>query len=282
MNPHHPQLGDRPEITHDFIDPLRSTALSTVLERELPPGAGDPLPELWHWIFFWSLTRQTAVAADGHPHTSNDLADPSLPRRMWAGGRLRFHAPLIIGQAVSRSSQITGVEPKIGRRGRLAFVTIRHVLNCAGRVALEEEQDIVHLERHDPDSEPRPSLPQPAPEHCAWQRTIRPTETLLFRYSALSFNSHRIHYDHPYATQVEGYPDLLIHGPLLATLLMDLLHRNRPHATVREFTFKAIRPTFLGHPFTVCAQPSADGRQVDLWAKDHEGWLTMTAIALLA
>jgi len=279
----HPYIGaDQPEISTDIIAHTRTAALNAVLDCGAPPRDGDPLPELWHWIFFQPNIRQSELAVDGYLRSNADTPGMRPQQHMWAGGRLRCHAPLTIGQSVSRASNIVKVETKTGRRGRLTFVTTRHLFTNFGQVKIEEEQDIVYIEPHDAQAKPDIRQATPAPENCTWQRIIHPTETLLFRYSALTFNSHRIHYDYPYTTAIEGYPNLLVHGPLLATLLMNLVHQNVPQATVREFTFKAIRPTFLGHPFMICAEPSIDGKQVALWAKDHEGWLTMTATAILA
>jgi 3-methylfumaryl-CoA hydratase len=167
-------------------------------------------------------------------------------------------------------------------RGRLIFVTVRHVLRCHGSAgaAITERHHIVYRAAPQPGDVATP--PQAAPAAGAWARSIQPDAVLLFRYSALTFNGHRIHYDRPYATTVEAYPGLVVHGPLIATLLLELLRREMPQARVRAFEFKAVRPTFDTHPFSVHGQPSADGSTVHLWAQDHAGWLTMDAIATLA
>jgi 3-methylfumaryl-CoA hydratase len=150
---------------------------------------------------------------------------------------------------------------------------VRHEVRNAAGLAVSEEHDIVYRAPPQP-GDPVPP-PQAAPQDAAWSREIVPDDVLLFRYSALTFNGHRIHYDRKYVTEVEGYPGLVVHGPLIATLLLDLLRRQMPGATVRSFSFKAVRPTFDLHPFRVCGRPAADGRSVQLWAQDHEGWLTM-------
>jgi 3-methylfumaryl-CoA hydratase len=199
---------------------------------------------------------------------------------MWAGSQFEFHQPLRLGDAVERSSTIADVKVKHGRTGPLVFVKVRHELRRAGQaeVAITEFHDIVYREARQPgDVEPAPTL---APVG-AWQRPIVPDDVLLFRYSALTFNGHRIHYDRRYVTEVEGYPGLIVHGPLIATLLLDLLRRERPDAQVASFQFKAVRPTFDLHPFQVNGQPDVDGRSARLWAQDHEGWLTMDASATL-
>ena len=205
-----------------------------------------------------------------------------LPRRMWAGGRLQWapHNPLRVGDAVQRSSRIVSVTHKAGRTGDLLFVLVRHEVHNAQGLALTEEHDIVYRATAQP-GDPEPT-PQAADPGAAWQRVLQPDDVLLFRYSALTFNGHRIHYDRRYATEVEGYPGLVVHGPLIATLLLDLVRRHVPDAVVKSFSFKALRPTFDMHPLQLNGQPAPDGKSVRLWAQDHAGWLTMEAHAELA
>jgi 3-methylfumaryl-CoA hydratase len=202
-----------------------------------------------------------------------------LPRRMWAGSRIEFHHPLRVGADVSRRSSITKVSAKEGRSGTLVFVTVRHEIATAGNAAITEEQDIVYR------NPPQPGEPAVAPEAAsadhAWVREIRPDDVLLFRYSALTFNGHRIHYDRRYVTEVEGYPGLVVHGPLIATLLLDLLRRHRPDATVSRFAFRAIKPLFDVAPFFVCGRRNDGGNTIALWAKDGDGRLAMEASAEL-
>jgi 3-methylfumaryl-CoA hydratase len=200
---------------------------------------------------------------------------------MWAGSQFEFRAPVRVGDAVERTSTIADVTVKDGRTGTLVFVKVRHELRCNGAVepAIVEFHDIVYRDAKRPDDAEPP--PQPAPTAAVWQREIVPDDVLLFRYSALTFNGHRIHYDRRYVTEVEGYPGLIVHGPLIATLLMDLVRRNAPQADVASFRFKAVRPTFDLNPFRVNGQPDPDGKTIRLWAQDHEGWLTMDAVATL-
>jgi 3-methylfumaryl-CoA hydratase len=198
-----------------------------------------------------------------------------------------------VGETVTRVSSIKDVSIKQGRSGALVFVCVKHDFQTAQGLALGEEHDIVYRDAPAPatvgasDSAGAPAPePTPAPRDEQISRQIVPDPVLLFRYSALTFNGHRIHYDRSYVTGVEGYPGLIVHGPLIATLLTDLLRRNLPGAQVRRFSFKAVRPTFDIHPFSVCgkmepAQPGAP-RSVLLWGRDHEGWLTMEARAELA
>ncbi|MBP0594742.1 MaoC family dehydratase N-terminal domain-containing protein [Paraburkholderia sp. LEh10] len=274
------EAGVRTEHADDILAETSAAALSATLDYESAPRAGDALPHLWHWIFFRPTVPHHLIAEDGHPRKGGFLPDLGLPRRMWAGGRLRFLSPLIVGSAISRESKVMNVSEKQGRSGKLGFVTVSHQIRCAGTLAIDEEHDIVYREPAVPGA--RAPAPTAAPEGAQWQRQIVPDEVLMFRYSALTFNAHRIHYDKQYVTQTEGYPNLVVHGPLIATLLMDLVRRHRPDATVLAFSFKAIRPCFMGNALHLCGKPSPDGKTVELWSHDHEGWLTMSARATLA
>jgi 3-methylfumaryl-CoA hydratase len=253
-------------------------ALAATLDHPAAPLAtGTPLPPLWHWLYFLPLRRASEIGPDGHARRGGFLPPVPLPRRMWAGSAFEFHAPLRVGDAVERRSTIESVTSKAGRSGALVFVKLRRELHANGAEApaLVEFHDIVYRAAKAPgDAEP---APQPAPTGADWRREIVPDEVLLFRYSALTFNGHRIHCDRRYVTGVEGYPGLVLHGPLIAMLLLDLLRREAPRAEVTAFRFKAVRPTFDGHPFTVNGRREGDG--VRLGAQDHEGWLTMDATA---
>ena len=268
---------DKEVVTEDDITAFPLTAMAATLDRE---ESGDTVPPLWHWLYFLPIAPLSEVGPDGHPKRGGFLPPVPLPRRMWAGGRLTFHAPLKVGEHAKRISTIANIEDKTGRSGRLVFVTVQHAIEAGGELKLEEEHDIVY--RDAPQEGARPPQAALAPEGESWRRTIDADAVMLFRYSALTFNGHRIHYDYPYVTEVEGYPGLIVHGPLIATLLVDLVRREQPNAVLQSFAFKALRPTFAGHPFTVCGKPSADGKTIDLWAKDHEGYLTMRATAALA
>ncbi len=272
----------RSETRQDTFTATPAAALAATLDHaETPWAAGTPLPPLWHWLYFLPLHRQSEIGPDGHAKRGGFLPPVPLPRRMWAGSQFEFRAPLRIGDAVERTSTIADVTVKEGRSGQLVFVKVRHDLRANGAAdpALVEFHDIVYRANRQPgDVEPAPVA---APAGAAWQREVQPDDVLLFRYSALTFNGHRIHYDRRYVTEVEGYPGLVVHGPLIATLLMDLLRRQAPQAEVAAFRFKAVRPTFDGPPLRVNGQPEADGKTVRLWAQDHEGWLTMDAVATL-
>jgi len=273
----------RTEEAQDTITAAPFAALAATLDHApARPPAGEPLPPLWHWLYFLPLHRQSEIGPDGHARRGSFLPPVPLPRRMWAGGRFEFHAPLRVGDSVRRRSTVDDVVEKAGRAGPLVFVTVRHEVYAHGgsQPLLTEFHDIVYREAAR--AREAGADPRAAPAGAAWRREILPDDVLLFRYSALTFNGHRIHYDRRYATEVEGYPGLVVHGPLIATLLMDLLRRELREARVRRFEFRAVRPTFDLHPFSVLGQPAADGKSVHLWAQDHEGRLTMDATAQLA
>jgi len=272
----------RSETVDDIAYPTPVIALTATLDHPRTAGAiGSQLPPLWHWLYFLPMHRQSEIGPDGHAKRGGFLPPVPLPRRMWAGSQFEFRAPIRVGDRMSRTSIIDDVTAKEGRTGKLVFVKVRHELRCNGATepALIEFHDIVYREAQRPDDVSPP--PQKAALDAAWQREIVPDDVLLFRYSALTFNGHRIHYDRKYVTEVEGYPGLIVHGPLIATLLMDLLRREMPDADVATFRFKAVRPTFDPHPLRVHGALQPDGKTVRLWAQDHEGWLTMDATATL-
>lgn len=279
------------EVLEDLITPAPVRALSATLDRNDPlPMAGTDLPPLWHWLFFLPHHRQSEIGPDGHAKRGGFLPPVPLPRRMWAGGRLQWHAPLRVGDVVKRVSTIESVTHKSGRTGDLLFVLVKHEVHNAHGLCLTEAHDIVYRPIARP-NDPTP-VPLAASDFAAqgeplgdvWSRDVVPDDVLLFRYSALTFNGHRIHYDRKYVTEVEGYPGLIVHGPLIATWLVDLVRRHTDRE-ICSFEFKALRPTFEcadQRHVRVSGQLQADGKHVRLWAQDHEGWLTMQAVAELA
>ncbi|MEO8024349.1 MaoC family dehydratase N-terminal domain-containing protein [Polaromonas sp.] len=270
------------ETLSDSITAAPVRALSATLDRDdADPAPGTPLPELWHWLYFLPTARQSGLGPDGHPQRGGFLPPVPLPRRMWAGGRLQWHQQVLqVGDAVTRTSRIESVTHKSGRTGDLVFVLVKHEVRNARGLALTEEHDIVY--RANPQAADPGPQPQAAEKNAAWSDIVTPDDVLLFRYSALTFNGHRIHYDRKYVTEVEGYPGLIVHGPLIATLLVNLLRNNIPGARLLTFEFRAVRPVFDLWPFKLHGTPSADGKNVKLWTEDHEGWLTMQASATLA
>jgi 3-methylfumaryl-CoA hydratase len=265
----------RTERREDVASPAPLVSLSALLDREDPaPRPGDPAPPLAHWLYFLPNYRQSDAGEDGHVARGGLLPEMPLPRRMWAGSRLEFLKPLRVGSEIERISTIRDVKVKSGRSGPLVFVTVHHEVRDATGPVLTDEHDIVF---RGPGTLANPPLP--APQKAPWRREIRPDPVLLFRYSAVTFNAHRIHYDHPYVTQVEGYPGLVVHGPLIATLLVDLLRRHKPEVALKRYTFRALRPLHDTAPFHTCGAPEEDGRAARLWTRDAEGAVTMDASA---
>jgi len=268
------------ETLSDQITPVPMAALSVTLDRNDPlPHAGDLLPPLWSWLYFLPLHRHSEIGRDGHAKRGGFLPPVPLPRRMFAGDRMQFHRPLRVGDRISRTSIISDVSYKEGRTGPLVFVVVRHEIQNSEGLAVIEEHDIVY---RDQSSAPGGMQKTQAPPATAqWTREIQPDAVMLFRYSALTFNGHRIHYDRKYATEVEGYPGLVVHGPLIATLLLDLVRRNLPDAVVARFTFRAVKPLFDVAPFSVCGRVEEDKKSIRLWASDTTGDLAMDATAIL-
>jgi 3-methylfumaryl-CoA hydratase len=272
----------RAESVSDVVTPTPCAALSATLDRPaVRPPAGAPLPALWHWLYFLPLPRQSEIGPDGHAKRGGFLPPVPLPRRMWAGSQFEFRRQLRVGDSLTRVSTIEDVTEKTGRTGALVFVRVRHEIRRQdeAEIALTEFHDIVYREA--PKAGDAAPPPKAAPASAAWQREWTPDDVLLFRYSALTFNAHRIHYDRRYVTEVEGYPGLVVHGPLVATLLLDLLRHQVPDAVVARYEFRAVRPVFDIAPFFVCGEPQPDGRTFHLWARDHDGCLTMDATAVI-
>lgn len=267
----------RAETLTDVISLQPIRALAALLDHSRDYQLGDALPPPAHWLYFLPAVRQSELGDDGHPRRGGFLPPVPLPRRMWAGSRIEFHRTLRVGEEVSRTSRIAAVNSKQGRSGSLIFVRVTHELRSGGALAITEEQDIVYRDAPQPGA--AASEPMRAPAEAHWIREIVPDPVLLFRYSALTFNAHRIHYDRPYATRVEHYPGLVVHGPLIATLLLDLVQRSVPGATVRRFSFRAISPLFDLARFFICGKP--DGESLHLWAQDEAGMLVLEARAVL-
>lgn len=266
----------RTEVATDVVTRAPLAALAATLDHDGPPGPDAAIPPCWHWLYFLPIRRQSEIGPDGHPERGGFLPPVPLPRRMWAGSRIAFASPVRAGEAITRESRIDDVRLKEGRTGPLVFVNVSHRIAAGGVPAIEEHHDIVY--RDLPKAGEIAPEPAAAPAGAEWTRRIVPDDVLLFRYSALTFNGHRIHYDRRYVTGVEGYPGLVVHGPLIATLLLDLLHRELPAARVREFRFRAVKPLFDTHAFEVCGRRDGE-RAVQLWARTHEGHLAMDASA---
>ncbi len=240
------------------------------------PAQGSPLPAAWHWLYFLGATPRGDLGRDGHAGLGEFLPPVALPRRMWAGGRLDFRKAIVIGETIEKISTINKVERKYGCSGELCFVTVRHQLFAGDELCLIEDHDIVYRE----DTTLAQATPPPPPEGAEARETVTPDPVLLFRYSALTFNGHRIHYDADYCRDVEGYPDLVFHGPLTATLLLDLATRHAEGRTITEFSYRALAPLFVDKPFTIAVRFDAQDRLI-LWAETPDGRLAMSAEARL-
>jgi len=267
--------------TESVADPLAAVqpqAVQALLDDQRAPLVdGDALPLPWHWFHFLPRAAQAALDSDGHPQRGGFLPPIPYPRRMFAGARMRLHQPLRVGTAALREATIRDVTIKSGKSGSLAFVTVAYRFVQDGVVCVEEEQDIVYREPGAPVPLPQPAVLPPPPEGN-WSRTLVPDTRLLFRFSALTFNAHRIHYDRPYATAAEGYPGLVVHGPLTAVLLLDLVRRHTPRPVV-GFTFRGLAPLFDGAPLHLLAMLAGD--EVALRALGPDGREALSATATL-
>jgi 3-methylfumaryl-CoA hydratase len=268
-------IGRDERITEELSLFPVTAALATLDDEKRKLGPGDPLPPLWHWFYFLPRVAGSHIGEDGHPERGGFLPPIALPRRMFAGARLKFLHPLIIGRPATRIGTVRNVTEKHGGSGTLVFVAVSHAIEQDGRICVEEEQDIVYRE---PGARvPAPKvIDLPAPPGGAWSRTITPSPVLLFRFSALTFNAHRIHYDRPYAIDEEGYPGLVVHGPLTAVLLLDLVHRHSERP-VGAYTFRGRAPLFDLAPFRLVGQPSDE--KVELEAVGPDGTVAMSATA---
>ncbi|MEN9782710.1 MAG: hypothetical protein RJA24_53 [Pseudomonadota bacterium] len=267
----------RTETAIDYVTVPAVNRLSATLDRDDAfPKMGDPLPVGWHSTLFPRVVRHSQIGPDGHPARGDFLPPVPLPRRMFAGKRTTFIAPLFIGDEVHRESTIQNVTIKDGHSGRMVFVTVKTDISNAKGVAISEEQDIVY--RGEPDKNAPPPPPQPAPGKAVWKHEVTPDPVMLFRYSALTFNGHRIHYDHPYVTGVEGYPNLVMNGGL-TTLLVYELARTHGSTAIKFMSSRNVRALFVGRTITVGGEPSADNKTAKLWAQDDTGALALTAEA---
>ena len=270
----------RTETRTDIVDPVVIRGLSATLDIDQAAVApGGVLPPLWHWMLFQDWVPGAGLGIDGHPKRGGFLPPVhDLPRRMWAGGRVRFIAPLHAGEAINRTSTILSVEEKSGGSGRLVFVTVQHAISGPNGAAIEEEHDIVY--RGAEGAAVKAAESAPPPPAGAFTATVHPDPVLLFRYSALTANGHRIHYDLDYVTQEEGYPGLVVHGPLQATWMADIVREYRPGARIANFSYRGRRPAFHQNSMTLVGYEA--GGKLRLETRDHAGAICMSAEAVLA
>ena len=253
----------------DALDPGHAARIAAALGGPAP-ARGDALPPLWQWAFFISAVGQDGLGTDGHPSRGGFLPPAHDRNRMWAGGRVEFVRPLRVGVPAERVSTVADVKEKTGRTGALLFVTVRHEYRQDGEAAILEEQDIVYRQP----TPPKLSGSEPAPE-AQWRDRVEPTSVLLFRYSAVTFNGHRIHYDHPYVTTVEGYPGLVVHGPLIATEMVAAFVHAHPQARLKHLSYRGLRPLISPTPFHVAGRLEGSGL-ARLWA-EQDGTLAHQA-----
>jgi 3-methylfumaryl-CoA hydratase len=258
-----PELANwRPSTTEveSAVDERTAAMIAAMFDRG-PLQNGDTLPPCWHWAYFITPTLQRDISADGHPQKGGFLPPIELPRRMFAGARIGFHQPVRVGERYRKISRVTSIESKEGRSGKLAFVKVKSsILNASGETAIEEEQDIVYRGL-------RTASGQAAASSATawdWQRNFTADTILLFRYSSVTFNAHRIHYDFPYATIEEGYRDLVVHGTLLATLMVEELKRERAGAEIQHFRFTGKKPVFAVETFQIAGKITANGAAAEL------------------
>lgn len=263
--------------TDDELRPFPAQALAAALEQSVLPDSGDLLLPAWQWLYFLDTPAASATGFDGHPKSTELLPPPPLPRRMWAAGKMQIEKPLRLGVPAQRRATIKSIEAKSGKSGALVFLNLEHLFIQNDIVCIREEQNLVYREM--PFGPVPETAGEPAPPAGEWTREIVPDPVLLFRYSALTYNSHRIHYDRPYAATQEFYPDLVVQGPLLATLLLDLCQAELPYAAIKSFQYRAVRPTYVSHPFTL--NGARNGEAFTLWSA-QQGRLCMSATVTLA
>jgi 3-methylfumaryl-CoA hydratase len=253
--------------------------MNVTLNRDALFQDGDELPLLWHWMYFHELVRRDHLGIDGHEELGEFLPPVPLPHRMWAGGKLQFMRPLRLGEKASKRSRIQSISHKEGRSGSLYFVIVEHEISVAGELCISEEQTLVYREAPKPD-EGNQQQAKLAPGDAKFSGEIVPDPIFLFRYSALTFNSHRIHYDVDYCRKEEGYPNLVVHGPLNATLLIDLFSRQFSSESIVAYDYRGVSPVFLPHPYSLNGK--REGNRGEGWIADKDGGLVMSATVTFA
>jgi len=266
----------REETREEIIASERARALAATLDLRDVPGSGD-LPLSWHWLYFNPTAKRSLLGTDGHPRRGGFLPDVALPRRMWAGSRIEYHLPVALDQPARKRSVISKAITKAGKTGNLVFVTVDHEIWSGEHLCIREEQDIVYREATQGSTSSDAPM---APDAAEWSEEFEPDAVLLFRYSALTANGHRIHYDYPYTTREEGYPDLVVHGPLTATLLHGLAIRARPDERLSRFSFRAVSPLYVSSRFWIEAKLDRSTGGLQLWARRSDGSLAMKADAM--
>lgn len=265
----------RRETAVDHITVPLVQRLAATLDRDDPaPRPGDPLPAGWHGVLFPRVVRHTQIGPDGHPQRGDFVPPVPLPRRMNGGKRIRFHGELRVADEVVRESVIQAIEHKQGRSGPMVVVTVKTDIHTPRGLAVTEEQDILYRDAARPDV--ARAAPPEAPRDARWQRAWTPDEVMLFRYSAVTFNAHRIHYDQPYVTRTEGYPERIVNGGLTALLVFELA-REALRAPIAQCTVRNVSPLYVRRTLTVCGRPEADAGAAAFWVTGHQGALSLSA-----
>ena len=264
-------------MSEDVVTASQVHRLTATLNRDDPiPKEGDLVPPGWHSIFFPRLSGTQDLSPDGMAGDIENGPPSPLPRRMYAGNNMRFHQPFRIGDHVTKELCITSVTPKEGRSGKLVFVTLGVKITGPNGLIVEDNQNLVYRQE---DTGQSPPPGEPGPEDATWKRTVTTDPVMLFRFSACTFNPHRIHYDEPYVTGTEGYPGLIVHGPFTAVWLLELVRENAPEKTLTSFAMQARAPIYVNQPFTLMGEPAEDGSSVELCALNVEGIIAMKANA---
>jgi 3-methylfumaryl-CoA hydratase len=272
----------RAQTAADLLHPGPANFLRLALGRPEPEyREGDPLPPAWLALYFLPRVAADALRPDGSPRDTGVVPPVPLPRRMFAGERVRLHGHLRLGEAVRRETRLADITLKRGGTGALVFATVTTSVFGAAGLAVEEERRTVFRDEVKPGERNQAPRREPAPTDVAWRRRITPEPVMLFRYSALTFNSHRIHYDRAWAMDVEGYPGLVVHGPLTTTLLIDFARDQNPGRRIVGYTTQARAPLFDNAPFELRGRPGGDGH-CELWAVTPEGTVAMSAEVELA
>ncbi|MCC6776003.1 MAG: MaoC family dehydratase N-terminal domain-containing protein [Hyphomicrobiales bacterium] len=277
----------RRKVVEDHVSPALVERLAVTLECEdAAPRIGAALPPAWHTIFCLQAPPRTALGEDGLPRQYDLIPPVPMQRRLFGGARLEFHAPLVVGETVTCESELADVKLRTTSSAQLAVTTLRHRFSGGAGLAVVEEQDVVHMEplaheRSDgaPSKRAEGGEPRPAP---TWQRALLPDPVMLFRFAALTFNSHRIHYDRPYTEDVEKLPGLVVQGKLIALLLMELVRRGASAAVPRTLQYRSTRPLYAGSPCTLAGRLGAGARDAQLWAQDAAGAVVQTASVTFA
>lgn len=260
--------------SNDSMAPEQLQRFEALMNRDpYSVSSGSELPPCAHWCYFTPIDKQSNIAADGHAMKGDFLPPVELPKRMWAGGKITFKKPLLAGTPAKKISTVESINNKNGRTGKLCFVTVRHQVSVRRSVAIDEEQQIVY--REESEKSIHPTRTQPMDIDSGWEISITPDSVQLFRFSALTFNSHRIHYDLNYVRKAEGYPNLVVHGPYLLVLLLDAL-RNREESFIEDVDYRALGPVYLGEEITIHGK-AVDHQRTELRVTGPEGKMAMKA-----